>query len=155
MAFDNYAQIRSVAETIQEGFCQWLDHEQKCVFLIPPQGAFSAQNYGSAAFSVSGKGFLPLEPIAFGLAVRISGDDDFIRIILSCRKEGDHMFISFENSETFELELPAENEQLTALYETMYAHILHWFTDRVEKYDNGNYGSTDIGFDIQRAIAKA
>lgn len=154
-SFDNYAQIRSIAETIRDGFCKWLDNKEQCVFLVPPQGEFSAQNYRSAAFSVSGKGFLPLEPIAFGLAVKISGDADFMRLILSGRKEGDRMYISYESSDTFALDLPAQDDQLAAFYETLFSHMLHRFSDRVEQYDNGNYGSTDIGFDIQRAIVKA
>ncbi|MGB0906384.1 MAG: hypothetical protein ACPGVT_02730 [Maricaulaceae bacterium] len=154
-SFDNYAQVRSIAEILRDGFCAWLDSGQQCVFLVPPQGEFAAQNYRSAAFSVAGKGFLPLEPISFGLAVKISGEDDFMRLVLTCRKEGERMFISFENAQTFTLDLPAEEKQLTALYETLYGHVLGWFTDRVEQYDNGAYGSTDIGFDIQRAIVKA
>ena len=68
-AFDNYAQIRSIAETLRDGFCEWMDNKEQCVFLVPPKGEFTSQNYGSAAFSVSGASFLPLEPIAFGLPV--------------------------------------------------------------------------------------
>jgi len=71
-SFDNYVQIRSVAEQIRDGLCEFLDNGQKCVYLVPPQGAFGAQDYGSGAYSASGKGFLPLEPIAFGLAVQVS-----------------------------------------------------------------------------------
>jgi len=46
-SFDNYAQIRSVAETIRDGLCAWLDSEKQCVYLVPPQGPFDAQNYRS------------------------------------------------------------------------------------------------------------
>lgn len=150
-SFDNYVQIRSVAENIRDGFCAWLDNEQQCVFLVPPQGAFQAQNYRSAAFSVSGKGFLPLEPISFGLGVKISSKGDYMRLILTCRKEGSHMFVTLENSTTFEIDLPIENNDLTEVFEGLYEHLIEWFTGRVEKYDHGNYGSTDIGFDIYRA----
>ena len=80
-SFDNYAQIRSVAEAIRHGLCEWLDSEKQCVYLVPPQGPFTAQNYRSAAYSVSGKGFLPLEPISFGLAINISGDGDYICLL--------------------------------------------------------------------------
>lgn len=150
-SFDNYAQIRSVAEHIRDGLCLWLDNEQRCVFLVPPQGAFQAQNYQSAAFSVSGKGFLPLEPISFGLAVKISDDGDYMRLILTCRKEGGRMYVSVENSTSFTLALPLVESAMTSVYEGLYNHLVHWFTDRVEQYDHGDYGSTDIGFDIHRA----
>jgi len=95
-SFDNYVQIRSIAENIRDGLCAYLDPEGPCVFLVPPQGAFAAQNYRSAAYSVSGKGFLPLEPISFGLAIRISGEGDYMRLVLTCRKEGERMYINIE-----------------------------------------------------------
>ena len=28
-SFDNYAQIRSIAETIRDGFCNWLDDKNE------------------------------------------------------------------------------------------------------------------------------
>ena len=94
-SFDNYAQIRSVAETIKDTFCKWLDNsEGPCVFLVPPEGPFRAENYQSGAYSVSGTGYLPLKPMTFGLAVRISQDKDYMRLVLHCRKEGEIMKIS-------------------------------------------------------------
>ncbi len=149
-SFDNYAQIRSVAEQIQAGLCAYLDHERKCVFLVPPQGAFLEQNYGSAAFSVSGKGFLPLEPVSFGLGVRVSETGDFLRVVLQCRKEGARIDVQVEHNKTYELDLPLKEKELEVVLEGLYQHILHWFTDRVERYDHGNYGTSDIGFDIMR-----
>ena len=149
-SFDNYAQIRSIAEQLQAGLCSYLDHTRKCVFLVPPQGAFLEQNYGSAAFSVSGKGFLPLEPISFGLGVRVSETGDFLRVVLQCRKEGARIDVQVEHNKTYELDLPLQEENLDVVLEGLYQHILHWFTDRVERYDHGNYGTSDIGFDILR-----
>lgn len=150
-SFDNYAQVRSIAEQIREGLCAWLDHAQQCVFLVPPQGAFKSENYGSAAFSVAGKGFLPLEPISFGLAVRISTDDDYMRLVMTARKEGERMFLSLDNGKMLTLQLPAEQAELDTIYETLYTHLLDWFNNRIDNYDNGDYGTADIGFDIQRA----
>jgi len=149
-SFQNYAQIRSVAEAIRDGLCAWLDNEKQCVFLVPPQGPFTAQNYRSAAFSVSGKGFLPLEPISFGLAVNISGEGDYMRLVLTCRKEGDHMYIHIEEGREEDLRLPLEDTQMTKFFESIFEHLLGWFETRVDQYDNGNYGNNDIGFDIQR-----
>lgn len=149
-SFDNYAQIRSVAEKMQAGLCAYLNYGKKCVFLVPPQGPFKEQNYGSGAFSVSGKGFLPLEPISFGLGVRVSETGDFLRIVLQCRKEGDRINVQVEHNKTYELDLPVTQKELQIVLEGLYQHILHWFTDRVERYDHGNYGTSDIGFDILR-----
>lgn len=150
-SFDNYAQVRSIAEQIRDGLCLWLDSTQKCVFLVPPQGPFKSENYGSAAFSVSGKGFLPLEPISFGLAVKISDDDDYMRLVMTARKEGDRMFLSLENGKMLALALPTRDAELSTIFEALYEHLFQWFTHRVDNYDNGDYGSNDIGFDIQRA----
>ncbi len=149
-SFDNYAQIRSVAEQIRDGLCAWLDSDQKCVFLVPPQGPFTAQNYRSAAFSVTGKGFLPLEPISFGLAINISGDGDFMRLVLTCRKEGDKMFIHLDEGREADLMLPLQEKALIGFYESIYEHLMIWFEGRVDQYDNGSYGNNDIGFDIMR-----
>ena len=149
-SFDNYAQIRSVAETIREGLCEWLDDGKQCVYLVPPQGPFTAQNYRSAAYSVSGKGFLPLEPISFGLAVNISGDGDYMRLVMTCRKEGDKMFVHVDEGREFDFNLPLKDDELTQFFENIYKHLMDWFEGRVDQYDNGNYGSNDIGFDIQR-----
>ncbi len=149
-SFDNYAQIRSVAEKIQAGLCAYMGDQNKCVFLVPPQGPFIEQNYGSAAFSVSGKGFLPLEPISFGLGIRVSKTGDFLRIVLQCRKEGERIDVQVENNQTYELSLPVKENSLNIVLEGLYQHVLSWFTDRVERYDFGHYGTTDIGFDILR-----
>lgn len=149
-SFDNYSQIRSLAEKVKDGLCEYLDGERKCVFLVPPQGPFVSQNYGSAAFSVAGKGFLPLEPISFGLGVRVSESGDFMRIVLHCRKEGDHLYMQVEDDKTYDFDLPINDVEMRACLEGLYQYLLHWFADRVERYDHGNYGTSDIGFDIQR-----
>lgn len=153
-SFDNYAQIRSVAEQIRDGLCEYLHDGEKCVYLVPPQGAFGAQDYGSGAYSVSGKGFLPLEPIAFGLAVRISDLGDYMRLVLHCRKEGDHIYLQVDEHQTFDFDLPFNTHDLKVAYEGLYKHLLNWFESRIDRYDNGRYGTSDIGFDIQRASAE-
>jgi hypothetical protein len=33
-------------------------------------------------------------------------------------------------------------------YDHIYSHILNWFTDQIERYKNGEYGSRVIGFDF-------
>lgn len=149
-SFENYARIRSLAESLRDGLCAWLSHEPGCVFLVPPEGRFSAQNYQSAAFSVAGKGYLPLTPISFGLAVRVSEQKDFMRLKVTCRKEGDTMFVRLENGREIRVALPIEEDTLVPLFEAVYDHLLDFFQDRIDDYDNGRYGNQEIGFDIQR-----
>ena len=150
-SFDNYAQIRSVAETVRDLLCVWLHKgEEPCVYLVPPEGPFQAQNYQSGAFSVSGTGYLPLTPISFGLAIKISEDKDFMRLVMHCHKEGELMKISIGKDSATPLQLPLDETQLTPLFERIYGHILAFFTHSVEEYDDGDYGTATIGFDIFR-----
>ena len=150
-SFDNYAQIRSVAETIKDTFCKWLDNsEGPCVFLVPPEGPFRAENYQSGAYSVSGTGYLPLKPMTFGLAVRISQDKDYMRLVLHCRKEGEIMKISIGEESPISLELPIDETRLEPVFEQLHSHILHFFQDAIDRYDEGDYGTSAIGFDILR-----
>ncbi|MEM7729834.1 MAG: hypothetical protein AAF311_11240 [Pseudomonadota bacterium] len=149
-SFENYARIRSLAETLRDEFCAWLSEEPGCVYLVPPEGRFSAKNYQSAAFSVAGKGYLPLKPISFGLAVRVSEDKDFMRLKVTCRKEGDLMFVRLERGAEIKVPQPVDEDALQPLFEAIYTHLVEFFQDRIDDYDNGRYGTQEIGFDIQR-----
>ncbi len=147
-SFENYAVIRSVAENMRAGLCQYLDGGRPCVFLVPPQGPFTEQNYGSGAFSVTGKGFLPLEPISFGLGVRVSHKGDFLRIVVECRKEGEQVKILLDHDKSFVVALPLGDTIPVPVIEGLYQYLLHWFESRIDQYDDGHYGTSDIGFDI-------
>jgi len=150
-SFDNYAQIRSVAETLRDLLCEWLDSKDgPCVFLVPPEGPFQAENYQSGAFSVAGQGYLPLKPISFGLAVRISEDKDYMRLQINCQKEGELMKVGIGKESPISVNLPLDESKLTPLFELIYNHILAFFNDSVDQYDEGDYGTSAIGFDIYR-----
>ncbi|MGB6230454.1 MAG: hypothetical protein WBF53_10050 [Litorimonas sp.] len=149
-SFENYARIRSLAETLRDEFCAWLSEEPGCVYLVPPEGRFSAKNYQSAAFSVAGKGYLPLKPISFGLAVRVSQDKDFMRLKVTCRKEGDIMYVRLEKGAEIKVPQPVDEDALTPLFNAVYQHLIDFFQDRIDDYENGRYGTQEIGFDIQR-----
>lgn len=149
-SFENYARIRGLAETLRDEFCNWLSGDEDCVFLVPPEGRFTAQNYQSAAFSVAGKGYLPLKPISFGLAVRVSEDKDFMRLKLTCRKEGDMMFVQIERGSDIEIKTPTDAGALNPLLEGLYDHLMTFFQSQIDDYDHGRYGLQEIGFDIQR-----
>jgi hypothetical protein len=73
-----------------------------------------------------------------------------MRLKVTCRKEGENMFISVENGRDLRVAIPAGKAELKPLFESIYTHIIDFFTDSVDEYDNGNYGTSEIGFDIQR-----
>lgn len=148
-SLDNYAVIRSVAENVSTGFCRFLGSGDKvCVHLVPPEGAWSPQPHRSGAFSVSGKGFLPLGAISFGLAVKVSRTGDWTRLVLSCAKKGHHVEIAIANGPVFDLELPLDESALTIVFERLQAHLIAWFNDQADLYENGDYGGRTIGFDL-------
>ena len=151
-SLDNYAVIRSVAENISTGFCRFLGAEDGiCVYLVPPEGEWAPQPYQSGAFSVSGAGFLPLGAIGFGLAVKVSRTGDWTRLVLSCAKKGHHVEISIMNGPVFDLELPVEDADLTTVFERLHTHLIAWFSDQADLYENGDYGGRTIGFELVHA----
>ncbi|WP_339746116.1 hypothetical protein [uncultured Maricaulis sp.] len=148
-SLDNYAHVRNVAESVSSGFCRYLSGgEPVCVYLVPPTGEWAPQAYQSGAFSVSGTGFLPLDSISFGLAVRVSRTGDWLRVVLTCTKKGPEMEIEIENGSTFALELPVRAEQLVKLYDTLFEHLTVWFSQQADFYENGDYGDHAIGFEF-------
>ena len=73
-----------------------------------------------------------------------------MRLKVTCRKEGDTMFVRLESGREMRVSLPIEEAKLTGLYEAIYDHLIDFFQDRIDDYDNGRYGVQEIGFDIQR-----
>ncbi len=150
LSFENYAIIRNLAETLRDELCAWLSETPNCVYLVPPEGRFSAKNYQSAAYSVAGKGYLPLKPISFGLAVKVSPDKDFMRLQMHCRKEGEAVYVRIEKQREMRVAIPLEDGALEPLFASIYEYLMGYFQSRIDDYDHGRYGTTEIGFDIQR-----
>jgi len=149
LSFENYSLIRSFAERLRAGFCQYLSADDgECVYLVPPTGGFAAQAHGSAAFSVSGTGFLPLAPISFGLAVRVSIKSDWLRVVFMCEVDGGQLRVHMEGGDSFELPVDLTDEAIQPLFAPLYRHIYDWFHHRVDQFEQGSYGSNDIGFEI-------
>ena len=145
----NYAEIRSLAERIAEGFCAFLaPDDPPCVYLVPPKGAFGPRDFGSAAFSVSGAGFLPLSPIAFGLALKVSQTGDWLRIVVTCMQEGGQLVCRITDGETFAFPLPVTDAALNEFFENLYDYALAWFEERVKLYEAGAYGGSNMGFEL-------
>lgn len=147
-SLDNYALIRSFAEQLADGFCKYLGDNRKCVWLVPPAGPWLPQNYGSGAFSVSGKGFLPLAPISFGLAVRVSQTGDWIRVVVSAAKQGPDLDVTITNGPDFDFRLPLTPGRLAEFFDALYAHLINFFKEAADHFESGSYGGRAIGFDF-------
>ena len=149
LATENYDRIRGLAEQIRGGLCDYIGMgEMTCVFLVPPTGPFEPKAHGDAAFSMPPRGFRQLAPISFGLAVRLTRGNDWLRVTLQCRKTGETFIVSIEDGAEYEFRLPLSFENQLPFYDHIYSHILNWFSDQIERYKNGEYGSRVIGFDF-------
>ncbi len=149
LAAENYDRIRNLAEGLRRGLCDHLGAtDGECVRLVPPAGPFEPKNYGANAFSVAPKGFRPLGPIAFGLAVRVTRGTDWIRLTIECRKAGDAFTAEIVGGPSHELGLPLEDHDAAAFYDEIFDHIQGWFADRIARYREGDYGTREIGFDF-------
>ena len=156
LAAENYDRIRTLAEEIRSGFCEFLGStDGVCVHLVPPAGAYKPKAHGDAAFSIPPRGFRLLGPISFGLAVRVSRDTDWLRLVMQCRKTGEKFKIQIEDGSVYEFSLPLKEAAPDPFYEHLYQHILLWFSDHIERYKEGDYGTREIGFDFADDINAA
>ena len=96
------------------------------------------------------RGFRPLGPIAFGLAVRVTGGTDWIRITTQCQKIGDRFVLDIQGGESFTLALPLAEEDSTRLFDYLFNHLRNWFQEKIDHYETGEYGTREIGFDFSR-----
>jgi len=155
LADENYQRVRRLAEEIRTGLCQYMGTSEMsrgtvCVRLVPPSGPFEARDYGDQAFSIPAEGFRPLGAILFGLAFRVSGKDDWMRVTLECQKIGSAFMIHLAGGEDYTLSLPLQTNDTEPFYEHLYQHVLSWFQTQIEHYQAGEYGRRDIGFDFSR-----
>ena len=60
------------------------------------------------------------------------------------------MKVSIGQESPVALSLPLDETQMTPLFDLVNDHILGFFRDSVAKYDEGDYGTSVIGFDISR-----
>jgi hypothetical protein len=149
LAAENYDRIRGLAEQIRGGLCDYIGMgEMTCVFLVPPAGPFEPRAHGDAAFSMPPRGFRQLAPVSFGLAVRLSRANDWLRVTMECSKLGETFLVRIEDGAEYEFSLPLGFDALLPFYEHIYSHILNWFSDQIERYKDGEYGNRVIGFDF-------
>ncbi len=154
LAAENYARTRALAESIRGGFCSFLySQDPPCVMLVPPFGPFEPKAYGDAAFSIPPHGFQPLGPIQFGLAVRVGGQSDWLRVVLACFKEGDRFTVDIYGGGEHRFSLPLDEQNPVDFFAALYAHLESFFAAAIDDYEHGRYGSRDMGFDFAPMIA--
>ena len=156
LAAENYARIRKLAEEIDQGMCAYMSSSTgQCVHLVPPMGQFEPKPYGDAAFSTPPRGFRPLGPVAFGLAIRVTPGTDWLRVTLECRKVGEDFIVQIVGGEEYRTQIPLADHDPEPLYELIYRHVFDWFDDRMEQYEEGDYGTREIGFDFADDVETA
>ena len=149
LAAENYDRIRSLAEEVRAGLCDYIGASDGiCVHLVPPTGPFEPKAHGDGAFSLPPRGFRPLVPIAFGLAVRVSRRADWLRVSMECRKVGEDFIVQIEDGAEYEFHLPLGDKDPEPFYEHVYSHVINWFAENIERYKVGDYGTREIGFDF-------
>jgi len=151
LAAENYDRVRALAEDLRGGLCAYIGSKDGiCVRLVPPAGQFEAKDYGDQAFSVPPQGFRPLGPIQFGLAVRVSNGTDWMRVTMECQKIGETFIARIAGGEEYRLTLPLKDNDPEPFFDHIYDHVVDWFSTQIERYEAGDYGSREIGFDFSR-----
>lgn len=151
LAAENYTRVRSLAEELRAGLCAHIGmNDGICVQLVPPAGPFEPKDYGDQAFSSPPKGFRPLGAIQFGLAIRVLGENDWMRVTMQCQKIGDDFIAQIVGGEEYRLAIPLKDNDPEPFYDHIYEHVLEWFQTQIERYEAGDYGSREIGFDVSR-----
>lgn len=153
LAAENYTRVRSLAEELRAGLCAHIGMKDGvCVRLVPPAGQFEPRDYGDQAFSMPPQGFRPLGAIQFGLAIRVLGEKDWMRVTMQCQKIGDEFIAQIVGGDEYRLNIPLQENDPEPFYDHIYEHVLEWFQTQIERYEAGDYGSREIGFDLSRDI---
>jgi hypothetical protein len=154
LAAENYDRVRAIAEHVRGGFCEYLAaSDGECVYLCPPYGSFEPKAYGDEAFSMPPSGFRPIQGIAFGLAVRVTKTNDWMRVVLQCVKEGEQftVYLAEGKSHEFQMPLPVDAMVNQVFFDMLHEHLVEEFNEQIEAYEEGEYGGNEIGFHMNVA----
>ena len=150
-AAENYERIRQLASDLKDGFCAYLGSSKGvCVHLVPPTGAFKPQTDLDTTFSIPPRGFRPLGPVLFGLAVRVTEGTEWIRVVVHCHKQGENFTVHVDDGPSYTFKLPLADNDPQEFYDILYAYIRAQFSEAIERYDRGT-DARSIGFDFSEA----
>ncbi|MFC6198614.1 hypothetical protein [Ponticaulis profundi] len=150
-AAENYDRIRKLAVDLKEGFCAYLGTKDGvCVHLVPPVGQFKPMTDLERAFSIPSRGFRPLGPVFFGLAVRVTHGTDWIRLTMRCHKLGEKFTLHIDEGPSYTFQLPLADHDPTEFYELLFHHVRAQFTEAIDHYDRGT-DARSIGFDFSES----
>ena len=145
---DNFERIKRLAQDLKDGFCSYLGAKDGvCVHLVPPVGQFKPTTDLTTAFSIPPRGFRPLGPVFFGLAIRVSRGTDWIRVAVRCQKLGEKFTVFIEGGPNYTFQLPLADGDPSEFYDLLFQHVLSQFTEAIERYDRGT-DARSIGFDF-------
>ena len=71
------------------------------------------------------------------------------------RKIGDSFIARIVGGEEYRLTIPLKDNDPEPFYDHIYEHVLDWFKVQIERYEAGDYGTREIGFDISRNSTEA
>ena len=80
--------------------------------------------------------------------MRVSRSGDWVRLVLTCSKSGQDIDIAIQNGRTYALTIPVSDAEMHDLFEHLHGHLVDWFKERADRYEHGDYGGRDIGFDF-------
>jgi len=56
--------------------------------------------------------------------------------------------IQIVGGEEYQTKVPLGEHDPEPLYKMIYRHVFDWFNERIERYQEGDYGTREIGFDF-------
>lgn len=146
---ENYDRIRRLAEDLRAGLCDWMNaRDGVCVRLVPPFGPFEPRVYADEFLSLPPRGFRPLGPIAFGLAIRVSRQNDWMRLTLSARKAGELFHVAIADGPEHSFALPLRPGDPEPFFAMIHDHLRDWFSGAIQVYRQGEEDVRRIGFDF-------
>lgn len=130
----------------------YLHRGKHLVHGVTPKGDWiPGQDYVDAAFSYYDAGLLTLEPIDFGIAIRVDNVDDdgacWVRVVLTLSKVGDKILASIGENAKTTIPVHYSAADLRGVCEMIFVTVLKLFTTDVENARGGPYASSGaIGF---------
>ena len=148
-AFQNLLRCRALASAVLDGFHQFEGCAPQNVVAVPATGPFDpGKAYGDEAFSFSSRQVIILEPVRFGLCLRVGTAEDagalWLRTVISAEITGDTFDVYVASQPLIRVPLDFEGA-LGPVFEAIHREFLHTFTLEVQEFNDQRF-KTGIGF---------